>query len=99
MVSFDPVALQKGATAYTGKAEAIRGHATTVADLDALRDAFGELGAPVWQFVKTELDRIQRTLLDSIDRATKTGTAMGIAGTGATTIDQDHQTTIRNTGR
>jgi hypothetical protein len=97
-VSFDPVALEKGATAFTTKAEAMGGHATSVANLAALRTAFAGVGQQVWPAVEAELDKIRRQLEAVHGDTTRASTGLGATGTGATTIDQDHDNVVRNAG-
>lgn len=98
MVSFDPAALEKGAVRLTAKGEAIGGHATSVANLDALRAAFGGVGLKVWPVVEAELARIRRQLETAQGDTTQGSTGLTATGTGATTIDQDAETATRNAG-
>jgi hypothetical protein len=99
MVSFDPMALQQGATALTAKDGVFRGHAATVANLTGLQSAFGEVGAQAWRAIAGEIDRIRRELEAVDDRTTNMGTMMGATGNAATMTDQDHGNAVRNAGR
>src|SRR5262245_1234863 len=90
MVSMDPRALGTGAGEYTRHADALQGHAKTVAGLESLRDALQGAGLPVWQNLQARIVELQGQLTTAQDHATQVGTVLRTAADGSVGIDQNN---------
>ena len=97
-VGMDPGAFDRGATTMTGHADALGGHATTVAELAALRSAFGTIGAPAFEAVAARLAEITGGLEAARERTTRVGEVLGAAARDVTAIDVDRGRGIQEAG-
>jgi hypothetical protein len=96
-VSMDPEALGRGANQFASKAEELTGHATSVADLAALRAAFAGAGETVWPLVEARLTELQGRLQAAGEQVTSTGAMLRTASDGFAGTDQDNSRSINST--
>lgn len=95
MVSMDPAALGTGAGEFARHAEALGGHASTVAGLASLRDALQGAGAAVWPTVEARLAELAGRLTAARDEAARAGTVLRTAAEGTRDIDQNNGDNLR----
>ena len=97
-VRMDPEALTGGAARFAGSAEALAGNAAGVPDPNALRAAFGVIGAQAYANVAARLAEITsgtEAVRNGIMRASD---VLGTTARRATTVDSDHGGAINRSG-
>jgi hypothetical protein len=97
-VSMDPMALDGGATRFAGQADTLAGHTATLADLAALRAAFGTIGAQAFEGVAARLAEITGGIEAARERTARAGEVLGAAARGSATIDQRSGAAVQNSG-
>jgi hypothetical protein len=94
MVTMNPDRLNGGGEAFVRSADAMLGHARSVADLAGLRAAFAGAGEAVWPTVEARLNELVGRLEQAHQRTTHVGSLLRTAGDGSTAIDQQNHDAI-----
>lgn len=94
-LTFDPEALGGGAGEFARNAEALLGHAATVEQLAALRQAFAGSGEAAWLGVAERLAGITNQLRAVQERATNAGDVLRTAADGSVTVDANNANNVR----